>query len=115
MEAGADGLALKSDPPARLFAAIRHVAAGHLTFPQSMRRWLTAPGPGPDELTERETEVWARLAEGKSNAQIAAELSLSESTVKFHLRNLFAKLGVANRNEATARYHRRAGDAPPPE
>jgi DNA-binding NarL/FixJ family response regulator len=117
MEAGADGLALKADPPAMLFAAIRHVAAGHLTFPQSVRRWLIAPAPepGPDELTERETEVWARLAQGKSNALIAAELSLSESTVKFHLRNLFAKLGVANRNEATARYHQRGGNSPPPE
>ncbi|MEK7326310.1 MAG: LuxR C-terminal-related transcriptional regulator [Chloroflexota bacterium] len=47
------------------------------------------------------------MAEGKSNAQIAAMLTLSENTVKFHLRNLFAKLGVANRTEAAAKYHQR--------
>lgn len=104
MECGADGLALKADPPQTFFAAIRHVAAGQMVFPQAARRWLSAQ-PDPHELTERETEVWARVAAGRSNAQIAGELNLSESTVKFHLRNLFAKLGVANRSEATARYH----------
>lgn len=114
MEAGADGLVLKSDPPAKFFAAIRHVAAGHVSFPQSLRRWLAAPA-NPDELTEREAEVWACLADGKSNAHIAAALNLSESTVKFHLRNLFAKLDVTNRSEAAARFHRRPGGPPPPE
>jgi len=56
--------------------------------------------------------VWAQVAEGKSNTQIAAELHLSESTIKFHLRHLFAKLGVSNRNEAAAHYHRRGADTP---
>ena len=48
------------------------------------------------------------LADGASNLQIAGRLSLSESTVKFHLRNIFSKLGVTNRTEAAARYHRRS-------
>jgi LuxR family maltose regulon positive regulatory protein len=61
----------------------------------------------PSALTDREEGVLALVAEGHSNAAIATAMHLSESTVKFHLRNLFAKLGVTNRTEAAARYHRR--------
>jgi DNA-binding CsgD family transcriptional regulator len=60
----------------------------------------------PSRLTEQEGRVLALVAEGRSNAEIAAFLSLSGSTVKFHLRNLFSKLGVANRTEAAAHYHK---------
>jgi DNA-binding NarL/FixJ family response regulator len=106
VEGGADGFALKTDPPDATLAAIRQVARGHLVFPQAARRWLT-PSSEPGGLTEREEGVLALVAEGKSNAEIAAAMNLSESTVKFHLRNTFAKLGVTNRTEAAARYHRR--------
>ncbi|MFL5576879.1 MAG: response regulator [Gemmatimonadaceae bacterium] len=114
VEGGADGFSLKTEPPRATVAAIRQVAAGQLVFPQAARRWLHAPAGGggaaadPHALTDREEAVLAFVAEGKSNADIAAAMHLSESTVKFHLRNLFAKLDVANRTEAAARYHRRS-------
>jgi DNA-binding NarL/FixJ family response regulator len=112
VEGGADGFVLKTDAPRATVTAIRQVAAGHLVFPQAARRWLrpssTTPAPAdPSALTEREEGVLTFVADGKSNADIAAAMHLSESTVKFHLRNLFAKLGVTNRTEAAARYHRR--------
>ena len=115
VEAGADGFALKTDAPLGTLAAIRQVAAGHLAFPQAARRWLArgALGAGggaardPRALTAREEHVLALLAEGRSNTEIAAALRLRESTVKFHLRNLFAKLGVASRTAAAAWFHRR--------
>src|SRR5688500_1499228 len=110
VENGADGFALKTGAPEATLAAIRLVAQGQLAFPQAARRWLIAeraPAAG-NELTEREEQVLALLAKGSSNAQIAGSLNLSESTVKFHLRNVFAKLGVTNRTEAAARYHARS-------
>lgn len=111
VENGADGFALKTGAPEATLAAIRQVAHGHLAFPQAARRWLTASQnstAAADELTDREEQVLALLADGSSNAHIAGRLNLSESTVKFHLRNLFSKLGVTNRTEAAARYHRRS-------
>jgi DNA-binding NarL/FixJ family response regulator len=108
VELGADGFALKTEPPQHTIAAIRQIAAGQIVFPQAARRWLTGgTRPEPDALTEREEHILALVAAGLSNAQIAAKLNLSENTVKFHLRNIFTKLGVTNRTEAAARYHRR--------
>ena len=108
VEGGADGFALKTDSPEMTLAAIRQVAAGHLVFPDAVRRWLMRnPLDDPNALSEREEAVLALVAEGKSNAQISAALGLSENTIKFHLRNLFSKLGVTNRTEAAAKYHRR--------
>lgn len=108
VEGGADGFVLKTDPPEMTLAAIRQVAAGHMVFPEAVRRWLIQkPAQDPNALTEREEAVLALVAEGKSNAQIGAALSLSENTVKFHLKNLFGKLGVANRTEAAAKFHQR--------
>jgi len=108
VEGGADGFALKTDPPNMTLSAIRQVAAGHMVFPQAVRRWLIRkPQPDSSALTDREEAVLALIAEGKSNAQIGAALSLSENTVKFHLKNLFAKLGVTNRTEAATKYHQR--------
>lgn len=104
VEGGADGYALKTDPPAATVRAIRGVAAGHLVFPAAARRWLTGSrAADPTALTEREEAVLHLLAEGRTNAQIADAVRLSENTVKFHLRNLFAKLGVSNRTEAVAK------------
>ncbi len=106
IEAGADGYALKTDPPTQLVAAIRQVAAGQLVFPGGARRWI-GRRQSADDLTARERAVLEQIAEGRSNGEIADRLHLSENTVKFHLRNLFAKLGVSNRTEAAARWHRR--------
>ena len=106
LEAGAEGLALKTASPQQTLAAIRQVVAGQLVFPQAARRWLDArEAAGPaDAVTEREREVWAQIAEGKTNVQIATALSLSENTVKFHVQHLFQKLGVKNRTEAALRF-----------
>ncbi len=106
IEAGADGYALKTDSPTQMIAAIRHVAAGHLVFPGGARRWIGRRSRA-DDLTAREQAVLEQLAEGKSNGEIAKQLHLSTNTVKFHIRNLYAKLGVSNRTEAAARWHRR--------
>ena len=106
IEAGADGFVLKTDPPQATLAAIRQVASGQMVFPQGARRWLTR-GPEAERLSDREAAVLELLAEGRTNADIARALRMSQNTVKFHLRNLFSKLGVANRTEAAARYHRR--------
>ncbi len=118
LDAGADGLALKTEPPQQTIAAIRQVCAGQLVFPQAARRWLderlTPGGAGsgggaPGELTAREREVWSLIAAGLSNGAIAKRLSLSANTVKFHVQHLFSKLGVKNRTEAALRFaHRRS-------
>lgn len=110
IESGADGFALKTGAPEATLAAIRQVAHGQLVFPEAARRWLTDSQKrgASNQLTDREEDVLKLLAGGASNAQIASRLGLSESTVKFHLRNLFAKLGVTNRTEAAAHYHRRS-------
>lgn len=109
LDAGADGLALKTEPPQQTLAAIRNVQAGQFVFPQAARRWLLGRAPGTaaggaDDLTPREREVWALVADGLSNLQIAERLGLSNNTVKFHVQHLFAKLGVKNRTEAALRY-----------
>jgi DNA-binding NarL/FixJ family response regulator len=107
LEGGADGLALKTASPRQTIEAIRQVGQGYLVFPPAARKWLRGhqhdPGPG---LSAREWEVLALVARGLSNTQIASALSVSENTVKFHLQNIFQKLGVNNRTEAAAVYFR---------
>lgn len=114
LESEADGFALKTDPPAQTLAAIRQVAHGHIVFPRAVRQWIIERQKQPPApvLSEREQEVLSLLAEGMSNAQIANKLNVSESTVKFHLQNIYDKLGVSNRTEAAAAFHRvaRAGN-----
>jgi DNA-binding NarL/FixJ family response regulator len=111
LDAGADGLALKTEPPQQTIAAIRQVCAGQLVFPQAARRWLddrragsAGAGGSPGDLTQREREVWSLIAAGLSNGAIAKRLNLSANTVKFHVQHLFSKLGVKNRTEAALRF-----------
>jgi DNA-binding NarL/FixJ family response regulator len=106
IEAGADGFALKTDSPQATLAAIRQVAAGQMLFPHGARRWLM-PRAAVESLSEREETVLALLADGRSNVEIAGALRMSPNTVKFHLRNLYSKLGVTNRTQAAAHFHRR--------
>jgi DNA-binding NarL/FixJ family response regulator len=110
LERGADGYALKTEPPQQTVTSIRQVHRGQLVFPHAARRWLMrSPAPETNQLTARETEILALVAEGRTNAQIAARLRVSENTVKFHLQNLYLKLKLANRTEAAAWYLREHG------
>lgn len=110
IEHEADGIALKTDSPARTIDALRAVSSGALVYPQAARRWMRAPversAYGPGALSEREREVWALLASGLSNRVIARKLGVSPSTVKFHTQNLFQKLGVNNRTAAAVEYEK---------
>lgn len=116
LESGAEGLALKTASPQQTLSAIRQVVDGQLVFPQAARRWLEARGTrgGILDLTAREREVWALLAEGLTNVQIAGRLSLSENTVKFHVQHLYQKLGVKNRTEAALRHQGPGARSGPP-
>ena len=108
LEGGADGFALKTEPPQQTIASIRQVFRGQLVFPNAAKRWLLGRNTpaDPDKLTEREAAVLALVAEGVTNAEIARQLRVSENTVKFHLQNLYTKLGVSNRTEAAAHFLR---------
>ncbi len=108
LDAGADGLALKTESPQQTLAAIRQVHAGQLVFPQAARRWIEGRGAAaPGDLTPREREVWALMAAGLTNPEIAERLGLSDNTVKFHVQHLFSKLGVKNRTEAALKFAQR--------
>lgn len=105
LRAGAGGFLLKDAPPGQLAEAVRTVAAGQsLLAPAVTRRlierFLTVP-PGGGEalhrLTEREREVLTHVGRGRSNAEIAEELHLSEATVKTHLSRILAKAGLRDR------------------
>jgi DNA-binding NarL/FixJ family response regulator len=111
IRAGASGFLLKDVTPAKLLEAIRIVAAGEaLLAPSVTRRLLerfasTLPqrdhsNVALSELTTRETEVLRLLAGGLSNAEIAAELVVSEATVKTHISSLLRKLGLRDRVQA---------------
>jgi DNA-binding NarL/FixJ family response regulator len=107
-EAGINAAVAKSVHPASLGTVIGQVAAGNV-----YHAFETAPAPRaalvPDRpLTARESEILALVAEGASNGRIASELWVSEQTVKFHLSNVYRKLGVANRTEASYYAHTNA-------
>ena len=110
LRAGASGFLLKDVPPEELAAGIRVVARGDALLAPSITRRLIhefaraapagAPPPGFSELTAREVEVFKLLARGLSNAEIAAELIVSETTVKTHVARLLMKLGIRDRVQA---------------
>ena len=108
----ADGFALKTESPTQTVEAIRQVAQGRLVFPRSAKRWL---GTQPDlveeksPLSPREFEVLGYVAQGQTNTEIAEELTISENTIRFHLKNIFEKLAVTNRTEAAAWYFNQRG------
>ncbi|MDQ7029030.1 MAG: response regulator transcription factor [Ardenticatenia bacterium] len=109
LELQVEGFVSKTQSPRHAIAAIRQIAGGHLVYPRAARRWLAVrAGTGitsaAQRLSPREWEVLSYVAQGLTNAEIAAQLMVSENTVRFHLKNIYEKLHVANRTEATAWY-----------
>jgi DNA-binding NarL/FixJ family response regulator len=108
LRAGASGFLLKDAPAAQLASAVRMIAAGDALLAPSITRRLIeefteprpAPPPGLDELTARELDVFRLIARGMSNAEIAAELIIGETTVKTHVARVFMKLGLRDRVQA---------------
>jgi DNA-binding NarL/FixJ family response regulator len=110
LQAGASGFLLKNSPPEELLHAVRVVAAGDaLLAPSVTRRIIEQFARRParpdvaarlESLTQREREVLSMLARGKSNAELAAELFVSEGTIKTHVSSLLAKLGLRDRVQA---------------
>ncbi len=111
LRAGASGFLLKDSPRHDLIAAVRAAAAGDALLAPSVTRRLieafarrppeTSPSPSQlASLTARERDVLLMLARGRSNAEIAAGLFVSEATVKTHVGNLLAKLGLRDRVQA---------------
>jgi DNA-binding NarL/FixJ family response regulator len=110
LQAGASGFLLKNAPPEQLLHAVRVVADGDALLAPSItrriieqfarRRLNPEAGAHLDELTQREREVLVLLSRGKSNAELAAELFVSEGTVKTHVSSLLAKLGLRDRVQA---------------
>ena len=111
LRAGAAGFLLKATPPERLVAGIETVAAGDALLAPALTRKLIEehisrppPSSGVPEalraLTERELEVLTLMARGRSNDEIAAELVVSEATVKTHVNRVLGKLGLRGRVQA---------------
>ena len=110
IEAGAKGYLLKDASREELFEAVRAVHRGEsLIQPGVAARvldrfaQLSHQGAAPDALSEREAGVLRLMAQGAANKEIAASLSISESTVKTHVTNIFQKLEVTNRTEAVTK------------
>jgi DNA-binding NarL/FixJ family response regulator len=117
LRAGASGFLLKDTQPADLVAAIRTIAAGDAVLAPAatsrlVRQFAATPPPGDQNqagdggaeirkaLTDREQDVFSRIAAGLSNSEIAASLFLSEGTVKIHVGRILAKLGLRDRVQA---------------
>ena len=98
LDAGAKGYLLKDRPSAELADAVRRVHRGQRVVDPELaaETWSSEPDP----LTERERQILWRAGEGKTAADIAAELHLSEGTVRNYLSEAINKLGVTNRIEA---------------
>lgn len=107
IKAGASGYQLKDSGPEELIAAIRQVYRGesalHPIIARKVLQELTRPTehpPTPDPLTPREVEVLKLVAKGMENPEIAAQLVISEATVRTHVSNIMSKLHLASRTQA---------------
>ena len=116
LHAGASGFLLKDAPRVSLLAAVRAVAAGDVTLTDSVLKRLVAEhldrtpsasaGPALDRLTSREKEVLQHVGLGRTNAEIASALFVSETTVKTHVARTLAKLGARDRIQLVIIAHR---------
>lgn len=109
LRAGASGFVLKDEPPEQLLGAVRTIAAGEALLSPSVtrrviRRFATvrrqAPPAAVADLTPRELEVLRLITRGLSNAEIGAELFISDTTVKTHVTRLLQKLDLRDRAQA---------------
>ena len=109
LTAGASGFVLKDDPAEQLIAAVRTVAAGDALLSPAVtkrviKQFVRVPRPEPPrelhELTAREQEILRLIAAGLSNAEIGAQLYISETTVKTHVTHIFQKLSLRDRVQA---------------
>lgn len=116
LRAGASGFLLKDTPPAQIVDAVRRVAAGDpILSPRITRRLMdrAAVQAGAYEraraalavLSPRENDVVLAVAQGRTNAEIAAELFMSVTTVKAHVSSILSKLGVDNRTQIALLAH----------
>jgi two-component system, NarL family, response regulator DesR len=98
LDAGVRGYLLKERPASELAEAIRHVHSGLRAIDPALaaEAWTADPDP----LSDRERQILQRAGDGRSSAEIAAELRLSEGTVRNYLSEAIAKLGAANRTDA---------------
>ena len=112
MRAGARGYVLKGAPPSQILKVLRAVAGGEAYFgPEIARRLMSffsqptpaSPAETFPELTSREVEILDLIAQGHSNAKIAARLFVSPKTVGNHISHIFTKLQVADRSHAIIR------------
>jgi DNA-binding NarL/FixJ family response regulator len=103
--AGVDAAISKAAPPASVGLLIREVAAGNVFHAFARRTASSRAESFFSNLTARELEILRWVAAGASNGAIARELFVTEQTVKFHLSNVYRKLGVANRTEASHYAH----------
>jgi two-component system nitrate/nitrite response regulator NarP len=103
MAAGAAGFCTRETAPERLLDIVASVANGQMVFPFLDVRGLRRDPA--EELTKRERTLLSALARGRTNVELAQEFAISVNTVKFHLRNLYDKLGFANRAQAIAFYY----------
>ena len=108
LERGAAGYLLKSVDCAEMVQALQEIQGGGAYIDprvsrdliQAIRKQGSAPPPQPEGITTRELDVLTLAAQGLNNRSIADQLSLSESTVKTHLRSIYSKLGVSDRTQA---------------
>jgi two-component system nitrate/nitrite response regulator NarL len=110
LSAGARGLLTRETSGATLAAAVRAVRAGLVVVDPSLAPALAPPRdrtPLADELTAREQQVLQQLSLGLSNKEIAANMHISDHTVKFHVNAILQKLGVTSRTEAVVAAARR--------
>lgn len=101
LAAGARGYVLKTTPPKELIDVVRQVHAGKKRIPQEVAAQL-AEHIADEQLTEREIDVLQHVAGGNRNRDIADHLSISEETVKVHVKHIMEKLGASDRTAAVA-------------
>ena len=109
LRAGASGVVLKDDPPEQLIAAVRTIAGGEALLSSAVTRRVIEhftqlhrqpPPAAVESLTAREMEVFGLITRGLSNAEIGAELFISDTTVKTHVTRLLQKLDLRDRAQA---------------